>query len=207
MRISFTGLDRKTCKAEIETLLEDDRVELGVLYSRTPRGRNRYPEHDQIAQLLDWCRGRGALHICGAGLHDLLDGYMEYLTRSAVRIQVNGPISLDEAGKILRTHPAQMIITQNSIRNLPLLNLEGDNHALLVDGSTGYGRIPETWERPDTVKQVGFAGGLGPDNIKAELERIRRVATEPYWIDMESGLRKEDWFDFQKALKILININ
>jgi phosphoribosylanthranilate isomerase len=71
-------------------------------------------------------------------------------------------------------------------------------HALLVDQSGGRGIKPEQWVRPNTSKPVGFAGGLGPNNLDAEM---RKMPLRPRsWVDMESGLRNEqDWFDVTKA--------
>jgi hypothetical protein len=63
---------------------------------------------------------------------------------------------------------------------------------------------PEQWDRPDTCKPVGFAGGLGPNNILVEIQRISSVATGNWWVDMEGKLRdKNDWFDLTKAMAVV----
>src|SRR5471030_3033761 len=58
---------------------------------------------------------------------------------------------------------------------------------------------PDTWSRPATNKAVGFAGGLGLDNLRAEMCKIAIVAEGDWWIDMEGKLRKDDWFDVREA--------
>jgi phosphoribosylanthranilate isomerase len=91
---------------------------------------------------------------------------------------------------------------------MDLLAVDAPNHSLLVDGSGGRGLSPERWVKPTTSKRVGFAGGLGPDNISAEYARIKEVAEGDFWIDMEGKLRDEnDWFDTEKAYRMLRNLN
>ena len=126
------------------------------------------------------------------------------LTAWPQRIQVNGRLEPWELEYICRQHPGHTIITQANKWNGGLLDEEWDNHAILVDASGGRGKSPEEWRRLDTDKQVGFAGGLGPDNIVAELRRIRAVATGDWWIDMEGKLRNElDWFDVKRARAVI----
>ena len=92
-----------------------------------------------------------------------------------------------------------ILITQHTEQNASLADAHGvANHQLLVDGSGGRGRSPGVWTRPATSKRVGFAGGLGVDNVADELSRIAGVARGPYWIDLEGKLRTDDWFDLAK---------
>jgi hypothetical protein len=46
---------------------------------------------------------------------------------------------------------------------------------------------------------VGYAGGLGPDNIATELVKIRPSASSIWWLDMEGKLRIDDWFSVDLA--------
>jgi phosphoribosylanthranilate isomerase len=80
----------------------------------------------------------------------------------------------------------------------------GERHGILVDASGGRGISPVEWVRPPTDKRVGFAGGLGPDNLEQELPRILDVSRFGDWIDMETGLRDDDdWFDVERARAVL----
>jgi len=117
------------------------------------------------------------------------------------RIQVNGHLDHHELVELCSIYPRHTIITQHSAGSAHLLANELPNHAVLVDGSGGRGISPEQWERPDadSGKAVGFAGGLGPDNITAELQKIRAVAQGEWWADMEGKLRIDDWFSIDLA--------
>lgn len=42
---------------------------------------------------------------------------------------------------------------------------------------------------------VDASGGLGPDNLAEELARIANFAREPWWLDMETKLRRDDLRD------------
>ena len=197
MRITFTGVDRRTTKGQIEALLADDRVEIGVLMTGTPEGRNRYMEPEEILRALEWCRGRSALHVCGGRARDaLLHGDLDAMVVLAGRVQVNGALPASMVEAICRVYPRHEIITQHTDRNRHLLDIGARNHSVLVDGSGGRGISPAGWNRPVTGKSVGFAGGLGLLNIASEIEKIRAVAADPFWIDMEGKVRNaDDWFD------------
>lgn len=63
-------------------------------------------------------------------------------------------------------------------------------------GVSAIGEIRElaAWvakEKPPV--RIGFAGGLGPNNIEQALDATS--ALEDFWLDMESGVRTDDRFD------------
>ena len=54
------------------------------------------------------------------------------------------------------------------------------------------------------MNHLGFAGGIGPDNV---LDVIRDIGPrDPYWIDMESGVRTDDKLDLAKVRRVLEQI-
>lgn len=76
----------------------------------------------------------------------------------------------------------------------------------LYDVSGGTGISPDRW--PPAYKGVyqGYAGGLGPDNLEAEIKRIEKAAgDERVWIDMETKVRSDDdkQFDLDKVQRCL----
>ena len=96
------------------------------------------------------------------------------------------------------------------------------NVSALFDSSGGHGktsssyRPPFTYEHSDPEKRIhtqnvmfcGYAGGLGPDNIEEELDKIAKVAgSNQFWIDMESRVRtvegSKDILDLGKVEKVL----
>ena len=100
----------------------------------------------------------------------------------------------------------------------------GVDAAGLFDTSGGTGRAPAEWPRPFLVSGFqlgtaapqyhahGYAGGLGPHNLAAELRRISEACPGPVpvWVDMESGVRspcrgedRTDKLDLDKVRGVL----
>ena len=78
----------------------------------------------------------------------------------------------------------------------------------LFDVSGGRGMSPDEW--PSYIKDAnycGYAGGIGPDNIKEEIEKIKSLIepTEQIWIDMETKVRSnnDEQFDIDKVTDCL----
>jgi phosphoribosylanthranilate isomerase len=119
------------------------------------------------------------------------------------RIQVNGVLTDEEVEVLCGLYPRQTVITQHNPSNASLLAVSASNHALLIDASGGRGASPDRWEDVSTSKHVGFAGGLGPDNIASELGRIQGIARNGWWVDMEGKLRIDDWFSVERAAECI----
>ena len=64
-------------------------------------------------------------------------------------------------------------------------------YSVLYDKSSGNGVSPERWNRPYPGVYTGYAGGLRPENVSAELDRISTVAgrDKTVWVDAEGGLK------------------
>ncbi len=226
-RVTLTGIDEKT---PVEALYEITRrapyVEFGVLYSTKLNGQGRYPKLrwlDGLAAVSNARPGLNlALHVCGSAVGDLLagDGHVSVLADSFARIQVNfisSRFPVAEVRMLLRNRPGQTIITQHNQANENLWKeLAGfDNHAVLFDASGGRGIGPTSWPTPlcfesslpDSISRpmCGYAGGLGPETIEAQIQKIGRASMgEPFWIDAESKLRNaDDEFDLTLAQKFV----
>ena len=201
--ITMTGVDAST---DIFMLPED--IEIGVLYTATPEGRNRYPESHDIVRMMTYMQMHGrriALHVCGKTARDeLINSQLMFMTERVQRIQVNGILDAAYVRTVCQMHEKQTIIMQANEKNLRLCDISEPNLAMLVDSSGGRGVSPVEWIRPDTELPVGFAGGLGPHNIAKELPRIMEVATGDWWIDMEGQVRSDDdQFDVFKAIEVV----
>lgn len=194
MDITLTGADERTdVDALVALARQHSGVEIGLLYTVTPEGRNRYPSRTWLGDVLPLLGGQAALHVCGGGARrELLDGHLGDLTRHAPRVQVNGLLRVEEA-EMLATRVGTLI-TQHHAQNATLLQVQAANHCILLDGSGDRGMSPDAWLVPQTHKAVGFAGGLGPDNLRVELRRITEVAGNGAWVDMEGKRRPNDWF-------------
>ena len=193
--LTVTGADERTDRDELVKL----DAEIGLLYTETPEGRNRYPRWEWIEET-SHVMPRASLHVCGRGARaKLMHG--ELNVAGFQRIQVNGGISSLEVEQICAMYPQHIIITQHNDPNAHLLSVRSPNHAVLIDGSGGRGISPAEWSQPETPKSVGFAGGLGPDNLTTELNKIRAIARPGWWADMEGKLRVDDWFSVERAIE------
>jgi len=203
MKLTITGIDERT--SNINDFAKYPFVELAILYSETRAGKfPRYPSRTDCRDMVIWTT-HAAIHICGGPARRALRaGELDGLVEFAGRIQINGVVPVAELRDSCERYHNKIIITQHSMRNADLLEYRSvyRNHAVLVDGSGGRGLLPVGWSKLDTLKAVGFAGGLNPENMEAELLKIQKVAGGGAWVDLETGVRTDDWFDGEKALAV-----
>lgn len=197
--ITITGADERTDLRQLSRI----QAEVGLLYTATPEGRNRYPSLPWIENAVRWV-DRAAIHICGRqAREDLLSGKLDCALEKVKRIQINGFVPSPSLETFCALFGDFEIITQDNAKNEGLRREWEGNHAILVDASGGRGISPASWAIPKTEnpdKRIGFAGGLGPHNMSEELEKIREVATSPFWVDMEGRIRDtDDWFSLELA--------
>ena len=205
IRCTFTGLDRHTKLEELPL-----GYEYGILMTQKPEGRNRYPSMAEIGNIAGKMKYRLghdklALHVCGSGARKfMLEESSSVFTTVFPRIQINGGVTMTRLKEFCEKFSNCTVITQHTDQNKNIVRSGIPNHVILVDGSGGNGVSPERWGRPTSTQEVGFAGGLGVDNIVSEVERIKAVATGDWWIDMEGKLRDEnDWFDVERVKNIV----
>jgi hypothetical protein len=212
-RVTFTGIDPGCSRAELYALLAvDPRIELGILYSESKAGSTldlRYPPFEWIRDTaaaieMAYGFGRVALHVCGRAVRNLIQGNgLEVSTWPYERMQLNGKFNDVEAGQIRRfigEGTAYSCITQFDAN--PVLHeiCRRQAHQVLFDASGGRGILRKEWPKALPDHACGYAGGLGPDNLRTELPRIAAVAGPKYWVDMEGSLRDEaDHFCIGKA--------
>ncbi len=201
--ITLTGADEKT---DLPALARLD-AEIGILYSVERAGTdNRYPRIEWIRDAVKYLP-HVALHVCGApAREELLTHKLDSLLPYVDRVQLNGTFPSAVLQEALHKFPETTFITQVNAAVTTLVNavveVESDNHQLLVDYSGGKGVLPERWTAPKTSKRVGFAGGLSHRNIPEQLPLILPLTKEGWWIDMETSLRDEhDNFSVSLAKK------
>lgn len=190
--ITFTGIDERTDLERVRELSAQYPIEWGFLFSEKRQGNdNRYPG----MSLLDNLHGlQLSAHICGSYSKQILDGKIPSLDlRLFSRTQVNciNPV-IEGIVNFADAYDLQAI-TQCRSPNFP----DDDRVAWLYDCSGGKGTEPDAWPTHPGERLVGYAGGLNPTNVKAQL--LRMDTSGPFWIDMESGVRTDDWLDLSKC--------
>lgn len=221
-RVTITGADDKTpIKGLLELTAAYPFVEWGVLVSKTSEGGPRFPSRDWITEFVGATPTdtRLSLHVCGRWVRSLLMGEWPqdldaFPLDEFQRVQLNThghahAFAANASAAMLGAHVghAQIIVQMDEVNGANVLsglrryNIErrgiGDNAVPLFDTSGGAGIVPKAWPKPGPlgVDYYGYAGGLGPDTLAAELPRIEAAVGIPgmrYWIDMERRVRTDD---------------
>lgn len=185
--LTFTGADSLTDVREMMALSARYPIEWGILFSPTRQGNDhRYPSEIALASIV--ASGmRMSAHLCGGHSRAIMEGgsFSIPFLKSFQRIQVNH--KFPDPTKIVAYLGAENVIAQTR-EAFP----DNDLVEWLFDRSGGKGREPEVWPSYPG-RFVGFAGGIGPNNVLEVIERID--ANGPYWIDMETKVRTDDHFD------------
>jgi hypothetical protein len=220
-RVTFTGWDRHTDIGELQTFLEDmpqQRVEIAVLFStsRSRDNEDRYPDPGFAEDILRVAKASGqhtALHLCGQAARALLESAIASelalpwsavpLVHLADRVQVNvgeefWPDNGDryrQAWIVSKAIGRSVIVQSRSIGCWPDVEHLGPGANRMVpflfDRSAGTGAAPPDWPFPRANLLVGYAGGLGPDNVAGLCESIARARIDGarWWLDMETRIR------------------
>ena len=222
--ITFTGIDAKT---DIKDLMEIQQefpiAEFGVLTSyHWYENGNRYLDPALVKKM----RGQDlhlALHVCGSAAHDAAIGEWEkidnFLSGSLdifKRVQLNISSRKDnpEYCKIPLVIGQELIVQQHDVDDMPIYEAtvkkwsespfpHRDTISVLLDASGGRGIDTPLRVCPSNGK-IGYAGGFNPENVEEKLTFLMSHVTKgTFWIDMESGVRTDDWFDIDKVYKVL----
>ena len=197
--------------------------------------RPRFPSLDWILELLCEVEPKSHLalscHLCGQAARDFLEGvYLggpQPINLHFKRCQVNThgmPHDFDarrlrETVRQMTINGQQAIFQYDRVNTDAMLSCTGrhvhDEYesldlsiAALYDLSHGAGVLPEEWDHPlaKTAIPCGFAGGLSPENVASQIEKILPVVGEtPFWIDAETHLRSDDdrRFDLERVRRFL----
>lgn len=229
-RVTLTGADESVDPEALVALSQEfPFCEFGILLS-SRQYRPRYPGWDWILQLQQWTRAAPpplalALHLCGQPVRDVLGGQhvaqrLGHWLDGFARIQLNVPAALQTAlpaqtfATALEAFGPRQLIFQlhtweepNYFSHTRTWGAPTLDCVALYDASGGRGWLPETWPQasaPWCQPWCGYAGGLGPDTLAAQLPRILEAAGEvPIWIDMETGVRTAARFDLAKVRQVL----
>lgn len=221
-RVTITGADDAVRVAELCYLTEDfPFVEWGILASQSRSGSARYPDlawRQELASKLS--HGRLSLHLCGGWVKTIsADAYDWGVSSPFGRLQVNHGGRHDLLShkfwrSVMDSGQGQQIILQQSHESWPAVDRkfvylheqDAAKHRFvpLFDRSGGRGELPGQWPRSLPGVYCGYAGGLRPENLDAQLDQIVEAnGDQPFWIDVESGVRTDDKFDLKKVAQLL----
>lgn len=216
--ITFTGIDAKT---DIQDLADIQRefpiVEWGVLMSKN--WKENGPRYFDPNFLYDFkfmeLHLNLSCHVCGSYAREVINNNWNPLIQLAHhhfdifrRCQVNiGTTDPTPKTPFVRPYVTlrELIIQQKSENDLLLFDTIKDrsNMSVLLDASGGCGI--DTSIKPFFRQglKVGYAGGMNPENVGDKLYQLLREVEGDFWIDMESGVRTDDWFDTNKVRRVL----
>lgn len=233
-RVTITGADDSVdVDALVDLSIDFPFVEWGILLSEKRTGGPRFPSETWIADLMNLdCADELVLsgHLCGKWVRDLVLGERTFQTwiegrgwpRGFDRVQLNFHAqrhAWDAPKLVLALHaialgpPDEVILQFDGVNHDMLSDVKAAasvNSTLsvvpLFDLSGGAGVLPEAWPAP-CAHYCGYAGGLSPDNLEAQLELIEKAAgpDQRVWIDVETHVRSEDdrVFDLRKVERFL----
>lgn len=218
--VTFTGIDDFTdIRRAADIQAGTPAVEYGVLFSVERAGNDpRFPSVSSIGRIAG-AGMRLSLHLCGAlarkavrGDFSEVEAVLGDLVRAFPRVQLNVSTYGDNPERLAFENPSwvkELIIQQKSVRDCGLYagSLPRPGTAMLLDASGGRGLVTETETYPGGG-HVGYAGGLGPDNVAGKLsELLRSPDVGPFWIDMETRVRTDDRFDLDKVQQVLRQVD
>ena len=218
--ITFTGIDARTDLQELQDIqLRYPIAEFGVLTSHHwHENGNRYLN----PQFLHALTGRElnlALHVCGSMASEAAVGCWRVInkhTEGCLELGLFQRIQLNVANRndvpsalcctpdlktevIIQQQPGYDGFYKNSMNTSSVLK----SISMLIDGSGGQGIDAPISIYPSAYK-IGYAGGINPDNVADKLTYLfENVHNGEFWIDMESGVRTDDWFDLEKVRQVL----
>lgn len=222
-RVTITGADDSVNPQDLAHISSEfPFVEWGILVSRTQFGKPRYPSLDWISKLynlkMDILKLPLSMHLCGSYVRDLVQG--EPIP------DIVGWISFFERMQ-LNFHAIPHTHTEGMLQNLAncglfreyIFQYDGVNDGIariaqkagittsvLFDKSGGAGILPDEWPALIDDMKCGYAGGLGPVNLKEQIELIEAKAGDAeIWIDMETHVRSSDdtFLDLGKVVECL----
>jgi len=231
--VSFTGADDKVSPDALAAITRRAAlpVEWGILYYPELEGAARVPGTAWRERFLALGLPHSAVHLCGVQVfREILDASTAPARITDLKRYARVQLNINARG--VQFTPAEVLAVYGTLHQAGLslilqynddsktlidqfvaqLNHEGLSRIhVLFDGSKGLGQRPAAWSASVSFKGhalfCGYAGGLGPDVVAAELPKIAAAAqagsNAPYWIDMETGVRTDDVFDLAKVETVL----
>ena len=216
--ITFTGIDGKTDLGALWELQEQYPIaEFGVLVAKNWRENGNRYFNPSYLYALGFRRMNLSAHLCGsiarAAVRGDFDPFREWAGYSSLalvfnRCQLNIATSKENPDSFELCEGTfsfnEIILQQSSVDNCDLYLKSNTNEhvTMLLDASGGEGI--DTSLVAFAGKKIGYAGGINPDNVAEKLTFLmENERVGDFWIDMESGVRTDDWFDIDKVRRVL----
>jgi hypothetical protein len=229
--VTITGADESIYPSDLlELSNEFPFVEWGILISKKQQGSTRFPSIKWIEALCQQTPLNLSVHICGKYVRDFFKhgstsflSDLGYTWNNFKRVQLNthgephefNTDSLRMMTYFIKANCSKQFIIQADGINEGVIkwlnNVDGNltplpNIAALFDLSHGAGLLPSKWPALLNGIQCGYAGGLSPDNLEDQIEKIESVVGDTeIWIDMETHIRSnnDQQFDLKKVRRCL----
>lgn len=233
--VTITGADDSIDPAELVQLSKQyPFVEWALLSSAKQIGKARFPSLQWLNNLTVDARDINmnfSLHLCGYYVRQLLMGNDKFtrelgheVWRLFRRVQINThgdghDWNLPALADYIKSNSSKEFIFQidgngknEAMAKCLFFDYNVNNVSYLIDGSHGAGILRSSWPMPPLSKvSTGYAGGLGPDNLEAEVAKISQsIAARTdfgadWWVDMETQVRSDfdRQFDLAKVRRVL----
>lgn len=208
--ITFTGVDDSTNLSQLQAISSAYPVEWGVLFSPSRQGsltEKRYPSIAAVQRIakLSYEDVRLAAHLCGADARQVItEGKSQHddlLRNNFCRVQINttSTVDVDQLAAWGKSIHGDVIVQSRDADAFPFTR----KVQWLFDASGGTGLSPANWPKADNpFTLTGYAGGLGPDVVEAEVARIGEMSNN-FYIDMETKVRDaNDNFSLELCLDV-----
>jgi len=220
-KVTITGADNSITPLGLKKFSEKyPFVEWGILVSKKNFGGIRFPSKEWIEHLIRLKGLELSCHLCGSMVNDILMGNFESLKeidsllKRVKRVQINThavshPYNIKKLSSFIKNNPQLEFIFQWDNVNTTMISKLSDYHnnvSTLFDLSHGAGVLPSEWPKPIESIKCGYAGGLSPENLEDQIQKIESITgNTKIWIDMETHVRSsmDLQFDLQKVRKCL----
>lgn len=220
--VTFTGVDART---DIDRLIDIQQrypyAEFGVLMSyEWAFNGYRFPDPALCEKLADAELKNLSAHLCGKLALDVAYGHtekvdapsfncFEIFKRCQLNLKANG--MFDTLRLVKPFDCLEEVIVQMHWPSLCedyLREGHPEGQSYLLDSSAGAGIDTPIEIVTSPGVHIGYAGGIGPDNVEKKLRTLLSHPTDDrFWIDMETRVRTVDetgeWLDLDKVERVL----
>lgn len=218
--VTFTGVDNKTSLTSLQILANRySNIEFGILVSKSNTDLdkvNRFPSFETIDKVLNADLPSVSCHICGelaryyvhtgdfSEIRDFL-GQERVDKFSRFQLNIRG---YDDYKLFVIEEDIHIIIQVSNAKSYQyfyqMKELNPNKVEALIDYSGGLGKLGCFNYVSDGDEIFGYAGGININNVAYILGYIegKMEYDVNYWIDMESSVRTDDWFDTSKVREI-----